>query len=506
MSELLLKIENIKKIFPGVVALDNVSMDLRKGEVHAICGENGAGKSTLMKILSGIYQPDHGSLYLKGRKTSIHDVQEAGRLGICIIHQELNLAPHLTVAQNMFLGREPLLYDRILDEKKLNQKATEILQSLRLDIKPTALVKDLSVSKQQMVEICKALSVKSEILIMDEPTSALSESEIDELFQIIHKLKNEGVGIFYISHRLEELKSIADRISILRDGRHIGTWDYGQLTLDDIIAKMVGRTLSGKFPPHKRKIGKIIFQVQNISRKNVIKNISFQLHKGEILGIAGLMGAGRTELARAIFGADRKDEGRILLEGKEIRVTNPLEAIKAGIAYLPEDRKRDGLALKLEVDKNITLANIKSFSNFLGVMSEREEKAISEKFVTDLSIKTPSLDQKVVNLSGGNQQKIVLAKWLCRHSKVVIFDEPTRGIDVGAKLEVYELMNALADQGVGIIMISSELPEIIGMSDRIIVLHEGKVTGELTKAEATQERILNLATGLENQNKEVMLT
>jgi ribose transport system ATP-binding protein len=504
MSELLLKMENIKKIFPGVVALDNVSMDLRRGEVHAICGENGAGKSTLMKVLGGIYQPDQGALYLKGQKISIHDVHEAQRLGICIIHQELNLAPHLTVAQNIFLGREPLIYGRVLDEKKLNQKATEILKTLRLNINPSTLVKDLSVSKQQMVEICKALSVKSEILIMDEPTSALSESEIDELFQIIHKLKNEGVGIFYISHRLEELKHIVDRISILRDGRYIGTWDYEQLTLDDIIAKMVGRTLSGKFPPRNHLLGEKILEVQNICRKNVLKNISFQLHKGEILGIAGLMGAGRTELARAIFGADHKDGGRIFLEKKEINVTNPHEAIKAGIAYLSEDRKRDGLTLTLEVFKNITLANVQSFSNIWGVLSTRKEKAIAEKFVNDLSIKTPSLDQKVINLSGGNQQKIVLAKWLCRQSKVVIFDEPTRGIDVGAKLEVYELMNALVAQGVGIIMISSELPEIIGMSDRIIVLNEGKVTGELTKAEATQERILNLATGLENQYKEVM--
>lgn len=504
MSELLLKMENIKKIFPGVVALDNVSMDLRRGEVHAICGENGAGKSTLMKVLSGIYQPDFGALYLKGQKMPIHDVHEAGRLGICIIHQELNLAPHLTVAQNMFLGREPLLYGRVLDEKKLNQKAAEILKSLHLNINPTTLVKDLSVSKQQMVEICKALSVKSEILIMDEPTSALSESEIDELFRIIHKLKTEGVGIFYISHRLEELKSIVDRISIIRDGRYIGTWDYGQLTLDDIVAKMVGRTLCGKFPPRNQKIGEKIFEVQNITRKNVIKNISFQLHKGEILGIAGLMGSGRTELARAIFGADHRDGGKVLLEGREISVTNPLEAIKAGIAYLSEDRKRDGLALKLQVDANITLANVSAVSNAFGVLLHHREREIASKFVNDLRIKTPSLEQKVVNLSGGNQQKIVISKWLCRNSRVIIFDEPTRGIDVGAKFEVYELINALAEQGVGIIMISSELPEIIGMSDRILVLHEGGVTGELDKSEATQERILNMATGLENQYKEVM--
>lgn len=504
MSELLLKMESIRKTFPGVIALDNVNMDLYKGEVHAICGENGAGKSTLMKILSGIYQPDSGALYLKGKKTSIHGTQSAQQHGICIIHQELNLAPHLTVAQNMFLGREPMIYGNMLDEKKLNQMAAEILESLHLDIKPTTLVKDLSVSKQQMVEICKALSVKSQILIMDEPTSALSEAEIDELFRIIHKLKSEGVGIFYISHRLEELKHIVDRISVLRDGCYIGTWEYGQLSLDEIIAKMVGRTLSDKFPHRDTKIGDIVFAVRNFSRKGVIEDISFQLHKGEVLGIAGLMGAGRTELARAIFGADQKDKGQVFLEGKEITISSPLEAIKAGVAYLSEDRKRDGLALNLAVDQNITLANIFSVSNLWGVIFKSKEKLAAEKYVKDLRIKTPSLDQRVINLSGGNQQKIVIAKWLCRNSRVVLFDEPTRGIDVGAKYEVYELINQLVKRGVGVIMISSELPEIIGMCDRIIVLHEGRLTGQLTKSEMTQERILNLATGLENQNKEVM--
>ncbi len=504
MSELLLKMESIRKTFPGVIALDNVNMDLYKGEVHAICGENGAGKSTLMKILSGIYQPDSGALYFKGKKTSVHGTQSAQQHGICIIHQELNLAPHLTVAQNMFLGREPMIYGNMLDEKKLNQMAAEILGSLHLDIKPTTLVKDLSVSKQQMVEICKALSVKSQILIMDEPTSALSEAEIDELFRIIHKLKSEGVGIFYISHRLEELKHIVDRISVLRDGCYIGTWEYGQLSLDEIIAKMVGRTLSDKFPRRDTKIGDIVFAVRNFSRKGVIEDISFQLHRGEVLGIAGLMGAGRTELARVIFGADQKDKGQVFLEGKEITISSPLEAIKAGVAYLSEDRKRDGLALNLAVDQNITLANIFSVSNLWGVIFKSKEKLAAEKYVKDLRIKTPSLDQRVINLSGGNQQKIVIAKWLCRNSRVVLFDEPTRGIDVGAKYEVYELINQLVKQGVGVIMISSELPEIIGMCDRIIVLHEGRLTGQLTKAEMTQERILNLATGLENQNKEVM--
>jgi ribose transport system ATP-binding protein len=332
----------------------------------------------------------------------------------------------------------------------------------------------------------------------------LSEAEIEELFGIIHKLKNEGVGVYYISHRLEELKHIVDRVSVLRDGSYIGTWDYGQLTLDEIIAKMVGRAMTDKFPRRNVNIGKKILEVRNVIRKGIIKNISFDLHQGEVLGLAGLMGAGRTELARAIFGADSKDDGKIVIEGKQVHITNPNEAINAGIAYLSEDRKRDGLALQLQVDENVTLANVLSVSNILGIISKIQEKAVSTEFVKSLRIKTPSLEQKVVNLSGGNQQKIVIAKWLCRKSKVIIFDEPTRGIDVGAKYEVYELMNALVEQGVGIIMISSELPEIIGMSDRIIVLHEGEVTGELAKAEATQERILNLATGLENQYKEVM--
>jgi ribose transport system ATP-binding protein len=499
MSELLFKMENIKKSFPGVLALDNISLDLKKGEVHALVGENGAGKSTLMKVLSGIYQPDTGTLYYKGKKVVIEGPIPAQKLGICIIHQELNLAPHLTVAQNIFLGREPMIYGSVLDERKLNKMASEILKSLHLEMDPTTLVKDLGVSKQQMVEIAKALSVKSEVLIMDEPTAALSEAEIEELFRIIHKLKKEGVGIFYISHRLEELKHIVDRITVLRDGRFVSTDDYGKITLNEIIAKMVGRSLQDKFPHRQVAIGEKIFEVENIQRRSVVKNISFHLHKGEVLGIAGLMGAGRTELARAIFGADQRDSGRILLGGEEIFINNPQSAIKAGIAYISEDRKKDGLALKLQVDENVTLANISAISNSLGVLRKKQEKVIASKYVDSLHIKTPSLEQHVINLSGGNQQKVVLAKWLCRNSRVLIFDEPTRGIDVGAKFEVYELINALVAEGVGIIMISSELPEILGMSDRIIVLHEGEIAGELGIAEASQEKILQLATGLETK-------
>ncbi len=475
-------------------------MDLRKGEVHALIGENGAGKSTLMKILTGVYEADEGRLIYKGKEIIISNPHEAQHQGISIIYQELNLLPHLTVAQNIFIGREPMKYNWVLDEKKLNIEAQKILSTLHQDIDPTTLVNDLTVSKKQMVEIAKALSFDSEILIMDEPTSALTELEIDELFKIIHQLRDKGVGIIYISHRLEELKHIVDRITVLRDGSYVGTYDYSKITLSELISKMVGRTLDEKFPPRKIKKGKKILEVKNIKRKDVVNDISFDLCEGEVLGISGLMGAGRTELVRAIFGADIPDEGKIILEGKELSINNPRDAIKAGIGYITEDRKKDGLVLNLQVDENITLANVDEISNSMGILSKKEEQKAADKYINDLNIKTPSREQIAKNLSGGNQQKTVLAKWLYRHSKVLIFDEPTRGIDVGAKFEVYELINELVKNGVGIIMISSELPEILGMSDRIIVLHEGKITGELNIADATQEKILNFATGVADKN------
>jgi ribose transport system ATP-binding protein len=497
VEPLLLKVENISKSFPGVLALDKMNMDLRKGEVHAIVGENGAGKSTLMKILSGVYQPDEGKIYYKDKETRIEDPHDAQLKGISIIYQELNLAPHLTVAQNIFLGREPLLYHSVLDRKKQNELAVNILKTLNLEINPETLVKDLGVSKKQMVEIAKALSCKSEILIMDEPTSALSESEIDELFKVIHQLRKEGVGIFYISHRLEELKHIVDRISIIRDGKLIGTHDYGSLTLDEIISKMVGRTLQDKFPHRDIKIGEKVLEVKNLYRKDELEDIHFSLNKGEILGIAGLMGAGRTELARALFGADKIDKGNIYIDGKEVAINSPRGAIKEFLGFITEDRKKDGLAMTLTVDDYIVLANVKNVSNGLGIISKKKKREVGIRFTNDLKIKTPSLQQKVNKLSGGNQQKVVLAKWLCRKTKILIMDEPTRGIDVGAKFEVYELMNQLVSEGMCIIMISSELPEIIGMSDRILVLCNGRVSGEISKHEATQERILSMATGLQ---------
>lgn len=492
--------EYITKRFPGVLALDKVSMDLKKGEVHALVGENGAGKSTLMKILTGVYEADEGRIIYKGNEINITNPHDAQRKGISIIYQELNLIPHLTVAENIFIGREQLLYGVVVDRKKLNKMAKEILNMLHLDIDPDTTLKELSVSKKQMVEIAKALSFKSEILIMDEPTSALSESEIDELFKIIHRLQNEGVGIIYISHRLEELKHIVDRITIMRDGKFVGTYNYKSITLDEIIAKMVGRSLDNKFPQRETHIGGKLLEVKNLTRKGKINNISFEIFKGEVLGIAGLMGSGRTELARAIFGADKIDSGKIYLNEKIITIKSPVDAIKAGIGYITEDRKIDGLALQLQVDTNIILANANAISNFIGILINKKKRKISQKYVNDLKIKTPYLEQLVKFLSGGNQQKIVVAKWLCKYSKILIMDEPTRGIDVGAKYEIYELIKNLAAEGVGIIMISSELPEILGLSDRILVLHEGNLTGILDKSEATQEKILNLATGIQSSS------
>jgi ribose transport system ATP-binding protein len=497
----LLKIEYITKRFPGVLALDKVSLDLRKGEVHAIVGENGAGKSTLMKILTGVYQYDEGRITFKGEEISFNTPHEAIQKGISIIYQELNLIPHLTVAQNIFIGREPMISGMVIDKKKMNEDASKLLKSLNVDIDPDTVLRKLSVSKQQMVEIAKALSEKSEILIMDEPTSALSEAEIDELFKIIHKLQKEGVSVIYISHRLEELARIVDRVTVMRDGKHIGTYDYSSITMNELINLMVGRTLDSKFPKRDVEKGGKIFEAKNLTRKGVLNDISFELFQGEVLGIAGLMGAGRTELARAIFGVDRLDSGKIILNGKELSIKSPIDAIKSGIGYVTEDRKVDGLALKLAVDTNIILANVRAITNLIGVILKRKKKDLAKKYINDLRIKTPSAEQLVKNLSGGNQQKIVLAKWLCRYSKILILDEPTRGIDVGAKFEIYELINSMVKEGVGIIMISSELPEILGLSDRILVLHEGNLTGILDKSEATQEKILNLATGIKVESK-----
>jgi len=497
MGETILKVDKISKGFPGVQALDSVSFELRKGEVHALVGENGAGKSTLMKILSGVYRPDGGTLEFKGKEVHFQNSREASEVGIGIIYQELNLVPHLTVAQNIYIGREPRTVLGYIDDKKMNVDAAEILHGLNVDIDPAIKLNRLSISKQQMVEIAKALSKDSEVLIMDEPTSALTETEIDELFKVIHRLRGRGVGIIYISHRLDELKHIVDRITVFRDGHYISTSDYVDITMEEIINKMVGRKIENLFPvrlniPTEKKL----LEVRHIVHNTVLKDISFDLYEGEILGIAGLMGAGRSELARAIFGADPMDSGEIFRDGKRLNIHSPADAIHNGIAYLSENRKLEGLAVKMRLDQNVTMANLSEVSKRLGIISSAQELKVTQHFVDELNIRTPSLMQVINNLSGGNQQKVVVAKWLFRDSRILIFDEPTRGIDVGAKYAIYELIESLARKGVGVIMISSELPEIIGMTDRVLVLHEGSLTATLRTKDTSQEEILNYAAGL----------
>jgi len=488
--------KNIDKSFPGVHALDQVNFTLRAGEVHALLGENGAGKSTLMKVLTGVYRMDEGSIELDGIPVSITNASDAQKLGISIIYQEFNLFPHLSIAENLFIRREPTMYGKwVLNNKQLHQQSEELLSRINLHLDPTRLISSLSVAQQQMVEIAKALSLNARIMIMDEPTSALTDNEIESLFTLIHQLKKQGVGIVYISHRLEELAHIADRVTVMRDGKHVGTLNYSDTDTRQLVRMMVGREIGDYFPERKRTLGPKVLEVDKLQRKGVVHDVSFDLHEGEILGVAGLMGAGRTEMARLLFGADRKDSGTVTYEGHHIEIMSPNDAIKKGIGYLTEDRKRDGLTLGLNVKDNVVMASIKEYSSLLGVMNESQIEKTSTKYVNQLSIKTPSLEQHLRNLSGGNQQKVILARWLCKGSKVLIFDEPTRGIDVGAKREIYELMNTLVNEGHSIIMISSELPEVLGMSDRILVMHEGKVAGILDGAAATEESVMYLATG-----------
>ena len=497
IREAILEVDNVSKSFPGVQALDRVSFNLRKGEVHALVGENGAGKSTLMKILSGVYQADQGTIRYKGQVVNFRNVNQAHEAGIRIIYQELNLIPHLSVAANIFIGREPLTRFGTLDEKKMNSDATAILGRLNIHLDPTIPLNKLPVSKQQMVEIAKALSSESEVLIMDEPTSALTESEIDELFTVIHTLRERGVAIIYISHRLDELKHIVDRISIFRDGHSVSTDDYSAIEMDEIVNRMVGRKIENKFPPKQNvPTTEKLLEVRKIVRSGVLHDISFELYRGEILGIAGLMGAGRSELGRAIFGADRITSGEVLMNGRRLSLRSPSDAIRAGIAYLSENRKEEGLAVKMQLAENITMANVQEISRRFGVLSRNREMEAAQRYVEELLIRTPSLIQIVNNLSGGNQQKVVVAKWLFCNSKILIFDEPTRGIDVGTKYAIYELIGLLARQGRGIIMISSDLPEILGLTDRLLVLHEGSLAATLTTAETTPDEVLNYAAGL----------
>ena len=496
MSETFLQMSHITKRFPGVLALSNVDFALHKGEVHALLGENGAGKSTLMKILSGVYQPDEGEIIFEGQPVTFANPLSAQSAGITIIHQEFNLFPELTVEENIFIGREFCKNNRWrLDEKQQRQAAIDILQKLNLNIAPDTLVADLTVAQQQMVEIAKAISVNAKILIMDEPTAALTETEIDSLFQVTRLLKEQGTGIVYISHRLEELALIADRATVMRDGQFIATVDYDAVKISDLIAMMVGRDL-GNIYPRREPLAqrKPVLEVSGLTRNGVLNNIDFTLYQGEILGFAGLMGAGRTELARAIFGADPIDGGTLKLNGKVTVIKDIPDAIQQGISYLTEDRKKEGLALGLSVERNIMLGNYPEYSDRYGNVDSKRCQKTSEEQVKALRIKTPHLEQAALNLSGGNQQKIIIARWVCKDTDILIFDEPTRGIDVGAKLEIYELMNRLVAKGKSIIMISSELPEVLGMCDRILVMRNGRITGELASDDATQEKIMQYAT------------
>ncbi len=499
MSECIVKMEHISKTFPGVKALDDVSFSLNSGQVMALLGENGAGKSTLMKILSGVYTRDEGTMEVLG-----HSIQEqltpkkAQELGVAIIHQELNMCGHLTVAENIFLGREKT-HMGVLSQDQMNKEAKRILDDLKIDINPNTIISDLPVSKQQMVEIAKALSTNAKVLIMDEPTSALTSKEIEELFRIIRQLKEQGKGIAYISHRLEELSHIVDTVTIMRDGKLILISEFKDITMPEIIQNMVGREIKEKFPRVECDRGEKLLEIKNLNAGRAVRNISFEVYAGEIVGMAGLMGAGRTETTRAIFGADPKQSGEIILKGKALKINNPYDAIRQGLVLAPEDRKKDGLCTKLSIRENIALPNLDIICDKLGVVNKKTENRIVNEAVQNFSIKLSTAEADAGSLSGGNQQKVVVSKWLARNSKVVIFDEPTRGIDVAAKVEIYNLMNQLKLAGIGVLFVSSEMPEILGISDRIIVMCDGRITGELDTKEANQNKILELATRFENK-------
>ncbi len=490
------RMEAIDKRFPGVHALRAVSFDLRAGEVHALMGENGAGKSTMMKCLSGVYQPDGGRILVGGKEVSLPTPKAAQDLGIGIIHQELALMKDLTIAQNIWIGREPRKSFGRIDEAKLNADAAAIFEGMNIRMDPAAPVAGLTIARQQMVEIAKALSYRSRVLIMDEPTAALNDAEIAELFTIIRKLRAEGVGIVYISHKMDEIRRISDRVTVMRDGGHVGTVEAATTPIGTIIAMMVGRELKDETPdiPDLAQ-AETALEVRRICRGREIRDVSFSVKKGEILGFAGLMGAGRTEVARAIFGADPREGGEIIVHGRHVEIASPEDAVRAGIGYLSEDRKHFGLALGMDVRVNIALASLARYTDRAGQIDERRLGEIASDYIGRLRIRTPSDRQEVRLLSGGNQQKVVIAKWLLRDCDILIFDEPTRGIDIGAKAEIYRLLQDLAAGGKAIIVISSELPEILRLSHRIAVMCEGRLTGFLPGgATTTQEEIMHLAT------------
>ena len=495
MNKTILEMNGIDKRFHGVHALKSVHFDLRSGEVHALVGENGAGKSTLMKVLTGIYQADAGEITYLGNPYSVKNIGESQHLGISMIHQELNMMNHLSVAQNIYIGREPMSGKTFIKDRDMLREAEKLFEHIGIKIDPRTTLGSLTVGKQQMVEIAKAVSRDCKLLILDEPTAALTQAEIEELFKIMGDLKSKGIGMIYISHRMDEIKRISDRITVMRDGEYVGTVNTEEVTKDEIINMMIGRVVYEDPKTHSEvpEDAEVVLEVKNLCSGRAVKDVSFKLRKGEILGLSGLMGAGRTEVARAIFGADRFDSGEIFVNGQKVNIKNPEDAVKCGIGYLSEDRKRYGLMLLKSVAENTAIASMERYVK-AGLIDDAKLKDEAAEFNGKLRTKTPSMDQLLKNLSGGNQQKVIIARWLIRDCDILIFDEPTRGIDVGAKSEIYTLMNELSKQGKSIIMISSELVEILRMSDRVMVMCEGRKTGELDISEANQENIMQLAT------------
>lgn len=500
----ILRMRGIRKAFPGVQALDGVDFEVNAGEVMALVGENGAGKSTLIKILAGAHTADEGSIEIENQPVHISSPRHSQQLGVAVIYQELNLAEQVSVAENIFVGREYRNRLGLVDFKAMSEKSKMWLDMLHIDVDPKIEVRRLGIARKQMVEIAKALSLDASIIVMDEPTSSLptvttspaEKNEVEVLLEMITNLRERGKAVIYISHRMNEIFRISDRITVLRDGRLVGVKNTSETNPDEIVAMMVGRNLEDLYgPPQALRYGEIVLEVKNLSQTGRLHDIGFHVRSGEILGVAGLVGAGRTEMAKAVFGVDRMDTGNIFVNGRSVNIRSPRDAIRAGLGYLPEDRKLQGLFLRMAIRLNITAAIIDRVSRY-GFIQHKKEESLSRQYVRQLNIRTPSIDQFVRNLSGGNQQKVVIAKWLAAQPKVLIMDEPTRGVDVGAKMEIYSLMHEMAKQGMAVVMISSELPEILGMSDRIIVLREGRLAGELTREEASEEKIMALATGI----------
>lgn len=495
MAEMtLLEMKNIRKTFPGVVALDNINFELLEGEIHGMLGENGAGKSTLINILGGIYIPDQGEIRIHGQKAAIAGVSDAQENGIAIIHQELVLVPYMSIAENVFLGREIRNKAGMVDKHEMERQTQEILDSVGLTVLPYMPVRKLSVAQQQMVEIAKALSMNARILVMDEPSSSLTEPEVEQMFTIMKKLKAEGVGIIYISHKMKELFEITDRITVIRDGTYIGTSRTSETNMDELVHMMVGRELTNYYTRTEHKIGRVMLEINNINRKGVLHNISFRASAGEIVGFAGLVGAGRSELFKAVLGIDPLDEGNVLIEGVPAGRLTPKKAQEKGMVLVPENRKKEGLVLMNTVSFNLTITVLEQFIRGIFV-NQKKRTEIEDRHIGNLNIKTPGRHQKVGNLSGGNQQKVVIGKWLAANPKILILDEPTRGVDVGAKAEIYKIIDNLAEQGIAVIIISSEMPELINMCDRMVVMNQGNIAGELNRSELTQEAIMKLATG-----------